>query len=320
MARAISAGTISFGLVSIPVKLYSATESSSAISFNLLHADCGSRLKQQYVCQRDGEIVSRDQMVKGYEFAKDQYVTFSNEELKAMEEKATQAIEIAEFVPLDRVDPVFFDKPYYLGPEKGGEKAYRLLAQAMRETERAAIARYAARGKQYIVMLRAAEGAQGGLGIVMQTLLYADEVRPFSEVPIADAEVRESELALAKQLVEQIAAETFNPTNYQDEVRARIQADIQRKVDGQEIATAEPTQEPARVIDLMEALKASLGGARGGAGAARDRKPQAGTPDPGGVVTRKPAIRAAERTAADKAATPGRAEGKSEVRRRSAKR
>jgi DNA end-binding protein Ku len=268
-------------------------------------------VKQQYVCQRDGQIVSRDQMVKGYEFAKDQYVTFTPAELKAMEEKATQTIEIAQFVPVDRIDPVYFDKPYYLGPEKGGEKAYRLLAQAMRETDRAAIARYAARGKQYIVMLRAADGAQGGIGIVMQTLLYSDEIRPFSEVPIADAPVKESELALAKQLVGQIAAETFNPGDFKDEVRTRIQADIQRKVEGQEIATAEPLQEPARVIDLMEALKASLGGAR-------DKTSHSGvTPAPGGTMTRKPASRAAPVTEgalgkADKNAKP-------EVRKRTAR-
>ncbi|MBC8133066.1 MAG: Ku protein, partial [Deltaproteobacteria bacterium] len=287
---------------------------------NLLHADCGSRLKQQYVCQRDGEIVSRDQMVKGYEFAKDQYVTFTTEELKAMEEKATQSIEIAEFVPLDRIDPVFFDKPYYLGPEKGGEKAYRLLAQVMRDTDRAAIARYAARGKQYIVMLRAADGAQSGVGIVMQTLLYADEVRPFSEVPIADAEVKETELALAKQLVEQITAETFNPADYKDEVRARIQVDIQRKVEGHEIATAEPLQEPARVIDLMEALKASLGGAR--AGGSRDKRAQGSSQGSGGIVTRKPASRAApagdKATTSDKSST--KAETRADGRKRSAKR
>ena len=289
MARAISGGTISFGLVSIPVKLYSATQAESAISFNLLHAKCGSRLKQQYVCPRDNEIVSRDAMVKGYEFAKDQYVTFTPDELKAMEEKATQSIEIAEFVPLDRIDPVYFDKPYYLGPEKGGEKAYRLLAQVMRETNRAAIARYAARGKQYIVMLRAADGAQGagGVGIVMQTLLYADEVRPFSEVPIADADVRDSELTLAKQLVDQIASETFNPADYEDDVRKRIQADIQRKVDGQEIATAAPVEEPARVIDLMEALKASLAAGR----KPRRRRPREESPREGRPTGRLPVPR-----------------------------
>jgi DNA end-binding protein Ku len=261
MARAIAGGTISFGLVSIPVKLYSATQASAGISFNLLHEKCGSRLKQQYVCPRDNEIVSRDQMIKGYEFAKDQYVTFTPEELKTLEEKATQTIEIAEFVPLDRIDPVYFDKAYYLGPEKGGEKAYRLLSEAMRETGRAGLARYAARGKQYLVLLR--PSIDGGL--VMQQLLYADEVRPFSDVPMTDAEVREPELKLAKQLIDQIAVETFEPTKYEDDVRKRVEEDIKRKVDGHDIAVSAPEPEPARIIDLMEALKASLGKSKGAA-------------------------------------------------------
>jgi DNA end-binding protein Ku len=257
MARAIAAGTISFGLVSIPVKLYSATQASAGISFHLLHEKCGSRVKQQYICPRDNELVARDQMIKGYEFAKDQYVTFTPDELKALEEKATQTIEISEFVPLDKIDPVHFDKAYYLGPEKGGEKAYRLLSEAMRETGRAGLARYAARGKQYLVLLRPSTDHEGG--IIMQQLLYADEVRPFSDVPMVDAEVRENELKLAKQLIEQIAAETFEPTKYEDDVRKRVEADIQRKVEGQEIAVTSPEPEPARIIDLMEALKASLG-------------------------------------------------------------
>ena len=248
--------------MSIPVKLYSATQASSGVSFNLLHAKCGTRVKQQYVCPFDNEIVPRDQMIKGYEFAKDQYVTFAPEELKALEEKATQAIDIAHFIPREKVDPLYFDKPYYLGPEKGGEKAYRLLATVMQESDRAAVARYAARGKQYIVMLRASDAAQGGVGIVMQTLLYSDEVRPFAEVPIPAADVKENELKLAKQLVEQIGAETFNPDEFQDDVRKRIEADIERKVAGKEISPAAQPAESGRVIDLMQALKASLGEAK----------------------------------------------------------
>lgn len=232
------------------------------MSFHLLHAKCGTRLKQQYVCPLDSEVVPRDQMIEGYEFAKEQYVTFTPEELKALEEKATQAIDIAHFIPRERVDPVYYDKAYYLGPDKGGEKAYRLLAMVMQETDRAAVARYAARGKQYIVMLRASDAAQGGVGIVMQTLLYADEVRPFSEVPIPEADVREREVELAKQLVDQIAAETFNPNEYEDDVRKRIQADVDRKIAGKEIAVSPEPAETGRVIDLMEALKASLGAKR----------------------------------------------------------
>jgi DNA end-binding protein Ku len=256
MARPIAGATISFGLVSIPVRLYPATQSSAAISFNLLHKKDGSRLKQQYICPRDGEIVTRDEMVKGYEFAKDQYVTFTAEELKALEEKATQSIDIDSFVPLSAIDPIYFERPYYLGPEKGGDKAYRLLAEAMRESGRAALARYAARGKQYLVMLRP---SPDGRALILQELLYADEVRPMSEVPLPEGEAREAELKLARQLIDQIATETFDPSKYHDEVRERIQADIERKVQGHDISESAPAPEPARIIDLMAALKASLG-------------------------------------------------------------
>src|ERR1043165_9904889 len=188
-ARAIGTATVSFGLVSIPVKLFSATESSAAVTFNWLHKKCSTRLKQQYICPQDQETVTRDEMVKGYEYSKDRYVTFTPEELKALEEEATQAIDITEFVPIAKIDPIFFDRPYYLGPDKGGDKAYRLLAKAMIETGRAALGRYAARGKQYLVMLRPI-----GDALVMQQLHYADEVRPFAEVPLATGEVKDAEL------------------------------------------------------------------------------------------------------------------------------
>jgi len=253
-ARALGSATVSFGLVSIPVKLYSATESAAAITFNWLHAKCGSRLKQQYVCPTDNETVARGDMVKGYEFAKDRYVTFTPEELKAIEEESTQTIEITEFVPLAKIDPIYFDKPYYLGPDKGGDKAYRLLAAAMEETGRAALGRYAARGKQYLVLLRPL-----GEGLVLQQLHYADEVRSLSDVPMAAAEVKEAELKLAVQLVDQISSEAFRPEAYEDDVRKRVRDLIQRKVDGQQIsAPAQPAGQGARIIDLMEALKASL--------------------------------------------------------------
>ena len=265
MARPIAGATISFGLVSIPVRLYPATQSSAAISFNLLHKKDGSRLKQQYICPRDGEVVSRDEMIKGYEFAKDQYVTFTPEELKALEEKATQSIDIDSFVPLSAIDPIYFERPYYLGPEKGGDKAYLLLAEAMRETGRAALARYAARGKQYLVMLRP---SPDGRALILQELLYADEVRSLSEVPLPDGQAREAEVKLAKQLIDQIATETFEPSKYRDEVRERIQADIDRKVQGHDISESAPAPEPARIIDLMAALKASLGKGAAAAGKA----------------------------------------------------
>jgi len=257
--RAIASATVSFGLVTIPVKLFPATQPSSHIAFHLLHKECGSRLKQQYVCPRDEAIVPRDDMVKGYEFAKDQYVVFTLDELKALEEKATQTVDITEFVPLAQVDPVYFDKPYYLAPDRGGDKAYHLLAEVMRETGRCALAQYAARGKQYLVLVRPVDD-----GLVMQQLLYADEVRAFKEVGLPDRpQLRETELKLAQQLVDQISAETFDPGKYKDDVKERIQADIQKKIDGKEIEAPAPIEAPAQIIDLMEALKASLGGSGG---------------------------------------------------------
>ena len=282
-ARSIASGTISFGLVSIPVKLFSATQSSAAISFNLLHGKCGSRLKQQYICPReDNIVVPRDEMVKGYEFAKDRYVTFTPDELKSLEEKSTQQIEIAEFVPASKIDPIYLDKPYYLGPEQGADRAYRLLAEAMRKSGRTALARYAARGKQYLVQIRPLP--EGGL--VMQTLLYADEVRSFSEVPLESGEVKPQELALAQQIIDQISTEDFQPQKYEDDVRKRIEAQIQRKVEGQEIQ-AEPERPPTQIIDLMEALKASL--AAKGLGPAQQ---EAAAPAVEAAPARKPAKRA----------------------------
>jgi DNA end-binding protein Ku len=282
-ARAIGSGTLSFGLVSIPVKLYSAAESAATISFNLLHAKCSSRLKQQYICTKDGELVARDQMVKGYEFAKDQYVTFTPEELKALEEEANKAIEIAEFLPASTVDPLFFDGGYYLGPDKGAEKAYRLLAQAMIRTGRAALAKWISRGRQHLVLIRPIDQ-----GLVMHQLHYADEIRAFAEVPVGEATVKEAELKLGVQLIEQIATDEFKPQQYQDEVRQRMHASIQRKVEGQEIMAAPVEQPKAQIIDLMEALKASLA-AKGEGKAAAGRKPAKRAP-----VAEKPARAARE--------------------------
>jgi len=254
-ARAIGSGTISFGLVSIPVKLYASAQPQATISFNLLHATCKSRLKQQYVCPKDDVVVGRDEIVKGYEFAKDQYVTFTDEELAALEEQASEAIEITEFLPLAAIDPVYYDKAYYLGPDKGADKAYRLLAEALRETGRAALARYAARGRQYLVLLRPMQ-----IGLVMQQLRYADEVKSMGELGLVDTPVKDAELELAKALITRGASDEFHPERYRDEVKERVQALIRQKVEGHEI-TAAPTVPPrAQIIDLMEALKASLAG------------------------------------------------------------
>jgi DNA end-binding protein Ku len=270
-ARSIGTASISFGLVAIPIKMYPATSPSAGVSFHLLDQETGERVRQQYIRPSDGKIVARSEMVKGYEFAKDQYVTFTPDELKALEEKASQTIDITEFVPLEEVDPVYFDKPYYLGPEKGGEKAYRLLAEVMDETKRCAVARWAARGKQYLVLLRPRDGR-----LVMQQLLYSDEVREVSDVPMPDnVTVREPELKLARQLVDGITHETFDPTQYKDDVRERILADIQKKVEGKEIEVAPTEQQPAQVIDLMEALKASLAAHDSGGAAAKPAKGKA---------------------------------------------
>ena len=254
-ARSIGTATISFGLVSIPVKLYSATQGSAAISFNLLHAKCSGRLKQQYICPRDnGELVERDQMVKGYEFAKDQYVLFSPEEIKALEEVGTHAVEISEFVPIESIDPVYFDKTYYLAPDKGAAKPYALLTEALKQAGRCGVGRWAARGKGYLVILRPI-----GDVLAMQQLHYAADVRRASEVDIPKPEVKPAELKLAQQLIDQQTAEKFDADSYKDELRGRIEAAIQKKVEGKEISVTEVApQGEAKVIDLMEALRASL--------------------------------------------------------------
>jgi DNA end-binding protein Ku len=253
--RSIGSLTVSFGLVAIPVKVYSATQSGNAISFNLLHKTCGSRLKQQYLCQKEGVVVERDEMVKGYEFAKDQYVRFSPEEIKALEEVGTHSVDISEFVPIESIDPVYFDKTYYLAPDKGAGKPYALLTEALKQAGRCAIGHWAARGKGYLVILRPI-----GDVLAMQQLHYASDVRRASEVDIPKPEVKPAELKLAQQLIDQQTAETFDPDAFRDEVRTRIEAAIQKKVEeGKEISVTE-TAPPGegKVIDLMEALRASL--------------------------------------------------------------
>ena len=193
-------------------------------------------------------------MVKGYEFAKDQYVMFTPEELTALGEKATQTVEIDEFVPAESIDPIYYDKAYFLGPDKGGAKPYALLAESMRKSKQTAVGRYAARGKQYIVQLRPVPG-----GLVMQQLLYAPEVRTIEDVEIPEAPVRDAELTLAQQLIAQISSPTFDPTKYEDDVKKRIEMAIEQKLEGQEIAVSPSVPEAGgQVIDLMEALKASL--------------------------------------------------------------
>jgi DNA end-binding protein Ku len=220
---------------------------------NMLHSKCGSRLRQQYVCTADEEVVPRNEIVKGYEYAKGQYVLFSEEELKALNREATNSIDITEFIPLSEIDPIYFEKSYYVGPGKGGDRPYRLLAEAMRSTGRAALASYAARGKDYLVLLRPYEN-----GLILQQLRYADEVRPFSEVPVGQSELKEPELRLAVQLIDQIAVDSFRPEAYEDTVKKQTKELIERKVRGEEIVVPAAEAPKAQIIDLMAALKASL--------------------------------------------------------------
>jgi len=254
-ARSIASLTISFGLVAIPVKLYSATVSSERISFNLLRQKDGSRVKQQYIAVNDGKPVERAEMVKGYEFAKDQYFMFSPEELKALEDATTHAIDISQFVPLDSVDPLYFDGTYYLAPDKGGAKPYTLLTTALRKAQQCAVGRWISRGKEHIVIIRALED-----GLAMHQLHFKAEVRSLKDLGIEAAPVSEPELKLARQLIDQLGAKRFDPNEFVDEHRARVEAAIQRKVDGKEVSLAEGpvSTKGGNVIDLMEALRASI--------------------------------------------------------------
>jgi DNA end-binding protein Ku len=299
-ARSIASLTVTFGLVSVPVKLFSATQSSAGVSFNMLHAGCGSRLKQQYICAKEGVVVERADTVKGYEFAKDQYVTFSADELKALEEKGSQAVEIVAFIPLASVDPIYYDKAYYLAPDKGGARPYALLAQAMREMNRCALARWAWKGKQVMVQIRPAQD-----GLILQQLLYADEVRALADLEIDKAEVKPAELTLAKQLIEASATDEYDARAYVDEVKKRIEAAVQQKVEGKEITlAAEPESGGAQVIDLMEALRASLGKSGKAAPAAQPAAVEAAQAEEARVDRKPPKrVAAAEKTAPARAKT-----------------
>jgi DNA end-binding protein Ku len=301
-ARSIASLSLSFGLVSIPVKVYSATETASAVSFNLLHK-CGSRVRQQYMCIKENVPVERSDMVKGYEFEKDRYVMFEPSELKALEEPPRQTIDIVAFVPLESIDPIYYDKAYYLAPDKRGAKPYGLLLQAIRESGRCALARWAWKGKQLVVQVRA-----GDDGLILQQLLFAKEVRSMRELDIEKTDVKPAELQLALQLIEQNAEDSFDPTAFEDEEAKRILGAIDDKIAGKQIVVTEG-QEPeagAQVIDLVEALRASLGGKRAAAAkAGAAAKPAAETKE---APARKGAKRAAGAPPQEeeRAAPPGR--------------
>ena len=272
-ARSLASLTLSFGLVNVAVKLYSATESSATIRFNMLAKD-GSRVRQQYVSDVDGKVVERSEMVKGYEFEKDKFVLFTPDEMKALDEAASHVVEIVAFVPEKTVDPIYYDKAYFLAPDKRGGKPYALLTEAMRQSHRCALARWSSKGKQYVVQIRPIED-----GLVLQQLLYADEVRTLKDLNIEHVDVSKAELGLALQLIDQISQDAYDPSEFHDEEKARVLAAIDRKIAGQEVVASAHSEAPssAQVIDLMDALRASLAskGAKTAAKAAPKAAPAA---------------------------------------------
>jgi len=255
-ARAVGTGSISFGLVSIPVKMYPATQSTSAISFNMLHQPpCGSRLKQQYICAREEVIVPRDEMVKGYEFAKEQYVVFTPAELKALEERASQTIDITEFVPIDQVDPVYYDKPYFLAPEKGGDKAYVLLRDALQESGKVAITKVVIRTRQHLAAIK-----PQGKGLMLELMHFPHEILDASNfnAPTASS-VSKPEMKMANQLINSMSSK-WNPEDYKDEYREALEAMVERKLEGDgKPQPATPRKRPTtNVIDLASVLQRSI--------------------------------------------------------------
>ncbi len=255
MARAIWSGAISFGLVNVPVKLFSAT-SPKTVRFHQLSSKTGARIRQKRVDPTTGEEVPYEDIVKGYEITPEQYVLISSEELEALDPKATRTIDIEEFVDLAEIDPIYFDHSYYLAPAAGGAKAYRLLADAMRESQKVAIGRLVLRTKQQLCALRPTGGV-----LTLSTMLFGDEVLAPDRLDeldgVEEAEATKRELTMAQQLIESLSAE-FEPTKYHDEYRERVLDLIERKAAGEEIAILPEAEEPAAAPDLMAALEASL--------------------------------------------------------------
>lgn len=260
MPRAIWSGAISFGLINVPVKLYSAV-SRKTVRFHQLHDKDGVRIRQKRVCPADDEEVPYENIVKGYEISPDRYVVITPAELDALDPKKTRTIDIEDFVSLDQIDPIYFEHPYYLVPEKGAIKAYSLLLEAMRESGRVAIARVVLRSKEYLVAIRPMGDTLG-----MATMLFADEVVPQEEIADLvpggeEAEPTKRELDMARQLIESLAAE-FDPGSYRDTYREQVLELIERKSEGEEIVVQPTEEEPEAVPDLMAALEQSLAAAK----------------------------------------------------------
>jgi DNA end-binding protein Ku len=251
--RSIASASITFGLVSIPVRLFPATTSKSA-SFNLLHAKDNSRIQQKIYCPVDDAIVDRSELVRGYEVEKGRYVTFTDEELAKLEARGDHTIEISEFIPISEVDAVYFESSYLLGCEPTSARAYHLLAKAMEEAGQVGLARYTMRGKEHVVLIRNYQN-----GLMLHTMHYGDEVRSFSDIDRGeDAPTKEAEVKLAKKLIEDLTEKKFDPTKYKDGYRERVIEAAMQKMNGQEITEAPPEIQRGKVIDLMGALKESL--------------------------------------------------------------
>jgi DNA end-binding protein Ku len=250
MASSVWKGHLTFGLVSFPVRLFSAARSET-ISFNMLHKADHSRIKQVIYCQAEDKPVPRSELVKGYEYEKDHYVEVDDEEIKKVAPKTAKVMELLEFVKAEQVDPIYLESSYYMAPDEGGDKPYALLFQALRDAKYYGIAKVAMHNREHIVILR-----PNGKGMVLHTMFYADEIRQVEEFHTDTSQVKEKELALAKMLIESLAAD-FEPNKYTDTYRANLQKLIQDKLEGQQIV-ATPTPHIAPVIDIMEALKKSL--------------------------------------------------------------
>jgi DNA end-binding protein Ku len=265
--RTLWKGAITFGLITIPVKLYSAVQ-EKGLKFHMLHGEDGGRIKYKRECAVCGKEVGWDDIVKGYEYSKDHYVQFTDEELDAVEVDSVRAIDVVSFVPLEAIDPIYFNKTYYVAPEASGLKAYKLLAEALEAEGQVGIAKVALRDKEHLATVRLKDGV-----FVLETMHWPDEIRPaeFEELD-KKVTVRDAEVKMARQLVQQLSSE-FNPGEFQDEYRAALEALVEQKVAGEEVTVATaPEEEPTKVVDLMEALKASVQEAKKNKKKAPERK------------------------------------------------
>jgi DNA end-binding protein Ku len=254
--RPIRNATISFGLVNIPVRFYTATKSED-VHFNMLHESCGSRVNRKWWCPEHEALVEQGELIRGYPIAKNQYVTFTDAEIDALETDDNRALDITEFLDLDQIDPVFFEKAYFLGPAAGGGKTYKLLAEAMKKEHKVALARMVQGNKEHLVIIRPFQG-----GLVLHTMFYADEVRDFGAIELEDAVLRDKEIKLAEMLIDELTEKKFNPLQYKDDYRERLMDRIKAKSEGETIIHEERDDDKAgEVIDIMEALRRSLEGA-----------------------------------------------------------